>query len=366
MQEDKKVCQNCESPLGDSFSYCPNCGQKSNDDLTIGVLFSNTISNYFSYDARFLKSFVPLVFKPGFIAREFVKGKRLKYLHPAQYYLFVSVVFFFLFSISTRSSQEQVDNAFVKGFESSKTIMDSIQLKSLDSTAIKETIQQLKESNIPIPEKEMKELEGALKNLDSTQKAGDSDFHTSFASINGDEMGRKEFEKIDSLIAINASEEEKLAVFGVTDSTGTIMKIFARQGLKLYESKGQGILGVFYDTIPISMFFLIPIFALLLKLLYYKKGSFAHSMVFSFYFFTFLFIVLSLILITNYIIDIPNWIDWMIALSSIIYLWISLKRFYQQDYFLTLVKMGIVSFAYITIIIPFSLMIMVFVAFLSY
>nr|WP_273569107.1 DUF3667 domain-containing protein [Maribacter sp. Hal144] len=32
--------------------------------------------------------------KPGVLARRFIDGKRLKYLHPAQFYLFISVVFF--------------------------------------------------------------------------------------------------------------------------------------------------------------------------------------------------------------------------------------------------------------------------------
>ncbi|MDC6469138.1 DUF3667 domain-containing protein [Flavobacteriaceae bacterium] len=79
-----------------SFQFCPYCGQKSNDELTIGLLFYNTISNYFSFDARFFKSFFPLIFRPGYLANRFIAGKRLMYLHPAQLYLFISVVFFFL------------------------------------------------------------------------------------------------------------------------------------------------------------------------------------------------------------------------------------------------------------------------------
>ena len=74
-------CKNCGEPFDEGFSFCPHCGQKSNDELTIGVLFYNTISNYFSFDARFLKSFLPLMFKPGHLAKEFIKGKRLLYLH---------------------------------------------------------------------------------------------------------------------------------------------------------------------------------------------------------------------------------------------------------------------------------------------
>ena len=97
MEKNMVTCKNCEKEYNDSFEFCPHCGQKSNDELTIGILFYNTISNYFSFDARFFKSYIPLMFKPGYLPNKFIEGKRLLYLHPAQMYLFISVVFFFLF-----------------------------------------------------------------------------------------------------------------------------------------------------------------------------------------------------------------------------------------------------------------------------
>ena len=104
-------CKNCGKIFDASFDYCPYCGQETADKLTFGVLFRNTISNYFSIDARFFKSFVPLMTKPGVLARCFVDGKRLSYLHPAQFYLFISVVFFFLFSFTIRKADNRVSNA---------------------------------------------------------------------------------------------------------------------------------------------------------------------------------------------------------------------------------------------------------------
>ena len=366
MEQTKITCQNCETPIDETFSFCPNCGQKTEDDLTIGVLFSNTISNYFSYDARFLKSFIPLTFKPGFVAKEFVKGKRLKYLHPAQYYLFISVVFFFLFSISTRTGQESVDQMLQKSFEDGKTIIDTVKVRKSDSTDIKETVGILKNSKIPIPKKDLKDLEDKLLNLDSLQQDDGPNFNSNFSTLGGESLGKKELKTLDSLIKIEAPEDEKLAIFGVTENTNTFRKFLAKQALKMYENSAQGILGAFYDIIPVSMFFLIPIFALILKLLYYRRGSFAHSMVFSFYYFTFLFIVLSLILLVNFVIDIPNWIDILIGLSTILYLLISMKRFYEQPYFLTFIKMGILIFTYFMFIIPFSIIAMLIIALLTY
>ena len=104
---DTDQCKNCEKSFDASFDYCPFCGQETADNLTFGVLFSNTINNYFSIDARFFKSFIPLMTKPGVLARRFVDGKRLSYLHPAQFYLFISVVFFFIFSFTIRKADNE-------------------------------------------------------------------------------------------------------------------------------------------------------------------------------------------------------------------------------------------------------------------
>ena len=45
MEKNMVTCKNCEKEFNDSFEFCPHCGQKSNDELTIGILFYNTISN---------------------------------------------------------------------------------------------------------------------------------------------------------------------------------------------------------------------------------------------------------------------------------------------------------------------------------
>ncbi|MGB5369458.1 MAG: DUF3667 domain-containing protein, partial [Flavobacteriaceae bacterium] len=137
-------CKNCEKTFDPSFDYCPYCGQETADNLTFKVLFSNTISNYFDIDARFFKSFFPLLFKPGVLARRFVDGKRLKYLHPAQFYLFISVVFFFIFSYNVREADSVVTKALKKGFDTELSI-DSITSNS-DSVAIDKTKSRIKEN----------------------------------------------------------------------------------------------------------------------------------------------------------------------------------------------------------------------------
>ena len=354
MKKETITCPNCEKEYQEGFQFCPHCGQKSNDELTIGILFYNTISNYFSFDARFFKSFIPLLFKPGYLAKRFIEGKRLLYLHPAQMYLFISVVFFFLFSFIQREQEQKLDALLSNGFEFQEG-MDSLDVnKDLDSVAFENIVNPIKDNQkaLGINDEDMKVLDSEVKLKGANQPKIDSfDFHR---------------QKVDSLISAKAPNDEIYRAMGLSEDAGKLKRKFYAQILKFYKQRGGGILSAFYDTIPIALFILLPIFAFILKLLFYKTGSYAYHLVFSFYFFSFLFTVFSLVLLTNFIIDIPDWIDWSIVLSTILYLFLAVKHFYNKGWFVSLFKTGLATFVYFTIVIPIAFVIIAISAFMFY
>ncbi|WP_299436759.1 DUF3667 domain-containing protein [uncultured Aquimarina sp.] len=332
-------CKNCEKSFDESFDYCPYCGQETADKLTFGVLFSNTIGNYFAVDARFFRSFIPLMTKPGVLARRFVDGKRLSYLHPAQFYLFVSVVFFFAFSFIIRKADDNLNQTFKKEFGREVTL-DSIQFKK-DSIGLEIAKKALTE-NVGLS----KIAEKDLKILDSVMSAEQNSSNLSFS------FKRKQ---LDSLIDIGAPQNEKLKMMGLEEDDGVITEKFYTQILKFYEQKGGGILKTLYDTIPITMFLMLPLFAFILKIFYWKRATFAHHMVFSFYFFTFIFTSLCLLILTNAILEIPIWLKVLFFLSFIIYLVLALKNFYKSFWLSALVKGIVISYVYIIIIVPIAI-----------
>ena len=347
MTDNQVNCQNCEEPYEKGFQFCPNCGQKTNEDLTIGVLFYNTISNYFSFDARFLKSFIPLMFKPGYLASKFLEGKRLLYLHPAQMYLFISVLFFFIISFSTRELVQEADkiNEKVANSEELNLIQNDNSNKSLDSLRIEKMLKPLKENKDKL----------GLK---------DEDFNITDSIIKANNVGSKDIgnswlfnkAKIDSLVATGADKSIIYKEMGMADDAGFFEKRFYANMVNLVEGKGAGaILQAFFDSIPISMFFLLPFFALILKVFYFNKGRYVYHLVFSFYYFSFLFTVFSILFATNrFVIDIPDWIDWLVALSTYFYFLIALIRFYKQGWFLSFIKSGIISFIFLLMVIPLA------------
>ncbi len=350
-------CSNCNYPLREGFRFCPNCGQKTADNLTFKVLFSNTIANYFSVDARFFKSFLPLMFRPGFLPRRFVSGKRQLYLHPAQFYLFISVIFFFLFSITiANEQQEELEKAISEGIESeSNATIPDVELDSTQKAELKKSLKQLQQ----IPTLANNEDIKALDSLDLDS------LNTRF-TINGKDIGDNWTQRMDSLIAADAPMEEKLKMVGIDEKSSTVKRFFGKQVVKIYERRGGGIIKTFYDTIPLSMFFLLPIFAFLLKLFFFRRGNFAHHVVFSFYYFTFIFMVMTLLLLVNAFVEVPDSLDLLIVLSTYFYLLFAIYNFYKQSFIVSFIKTGFVAFFYLVFVTPISLILMALVAFATY
>lgn len=366
MRSKKETCKNCEKQFKDKFKFCPYCGQQAKDELTVKVLFYNTISNYFSFDARFFKSFIPLLIKPGYLASKFIEGKRLLYLHPAQMYLFIAVVFFFLFSFIQRSQVQTLDEKLAQTLKKEKTIdnitderigdsIKAVQLekqKRVDSIARAELRKTLNNNTFihGFSEKQMDSLVNAEDFRDND--IANFDFNT---------------KSIDSLVALGAPNDVLYKEMGMNDDAGVFTRRLYAQALKFYKSrKGGSILQTFYDTIPIAMFFLLPIFALILKLLYFKRGLYAHHLVFSFYYFSFLFMAFSFILGINFIWDIPDGIDFLLVLSTFVYLLVAMKRFYQQGWLKSLLKTSITAFLFLSFVAPITVIILGLFAFLFY
>jgi hypothetical protein len=355
LEPSSALCQNCEKTHDVDFEFCPHCGQQANDKLTVGVLFYNTIANYFSFDARFFRSFIPLVFRPGLLAKRFVSGKRLMYLHPAQMYLFISVIFFFLFSFKIREYNSSFDNALKKGFETVEK--DSIDVNPIDSTTIANLRKPLSNDGLlsGMSEEERQELDSIFAVASKPQ------------SVKNNVTFGYDRAKLDSLIIAGASENEQLKAVGMEDDAGFLKKAFYRQLIKFHKNKGGGIVQALFDTIPISLFILLPIFAMILKVFFWRRGTFAHHLVFSFYYFSFLFVTMSIVLAFNYfIVDIPDWIDWLIIMSTFFYLVFAMRTFYQQGFIMSFIKASVASFVYMMFVLPVAMTIMLGLAFLFY
>jgi len=348
-------CKNCEYPFGNSYKFCPNCGLKQADDITLKSLFYNTIQNYLAFDARFFKSFIPLLTKPGFLPKQFVKGKRLTFLHPAQLYLFSTILFFFVFSFHVNSNAEVLNSSLSDVFSKKNNKIDDGESNKLtiEDSIRRVEVRQTLENNKALLNLTEKQIDSIVTaNVEKEKVNMDWGFST---------------KKIDSLIDVGSSNEVIYREMGLKKDAGMFQRQAYKQTLKFYKSPQAGsVYKYFIQSIPIALFFLLPIFALLLRLFYYKLKSYAKHLVFSFYFFAFIFFVFTIIAIVNYIYDIPDEIDVLLILSCFFYLLIAIKNYYNKGWLNTIVKSVLLVFTYFTFIIPVGIICTILVSFLFY
>lgn len=88
-------CLNCDAPL--QGVWCHNCGQKaSSADLTVHDVAHEAMHEFLHLDGKILQTLKLLVVKPGELTREFIAGRRARYISPLRLYLTFSVLFFTL------------------------------------------------------------------------------------------------------------------------------------------------------------------------------------------------------------------------------------------------------------------------------
>lgn len=88
-------CPNCGAVADRRF--CASCGQEQKDfHVSFFRLIRDFLGDTLTFDSRLFRSLYPLVRRPGFLTREFIEGRRERYIPPLRLYLFISIVFFAL------------------------------------------------------------------------------------------------------------------------------------------------------------------------------------------------------------------------------------------------------------------------------
>lgn len=87
-------CPNCGTAL--TGKYCSNCGQERTaaGELTMRVFFVNVLPDILNLDSKFFTTLGILLRKPGFLTREYLRGRRVRYSAPIQLYALVTAAFF--------------------------------------------------------------------------------------------------------------------------------------------------------------------------------------------------------------------------------------------------------------------------------
>jgi hypothetical protein len=96
-------CTNCGAEV--SGNYCSACGQNIQYHLHSPWEFLAEATEVITHaDSRLWRTMAALVARPGFLTQQYLAGRRASYIPPFRLYLFFSVVFFLLVSLTDTHS----------------------------------------------------------------------------------------------------------------------------------------------------------------------------------------------------------------------------------------------------------------------
>jgi len=96
------ACGNCGAEL--HGRYCYACGQKaSHSEVSLRELVHEGVHEFAHLDSKIVHTLRLLLFKPGELTAEFLRGRRVRYIPPLRLYLVCSLLFFALAAWSRSS-----------------------------------------------------------------------------------------------------------------------------------------------------------------------------------------------------------------------------------------------------------------------
>ena len=338
----EKICLNCNASL--YGRYCHVCGQENIEPKqSAWHLVTHFFYDITHFDGKFFTTLKDLVVKPGFLSREFITGRRFSYLNPVRMYVFTSAFFFIIFFSIYNPTKSFRFTEKEKGTRDSVINLESAMQKALkqadnqqDSAAIREAFSRLK--NIPLKPK--------------TDSAGKKD--TSGLSMAFNPQKGYDYESIGEY----DSAQKKLSP---DKRDGWMKTMVVHKVIYLSHKYKEDKAGFFREwmtalvhSFPKLLFISLPIFALLLKLLYIRRRNFyyADHGVFSIHLYIYTFIALLVIFAVNGIRDAGGW-GWLnfvnaaIYIFSLYYFYKAMRNFYLQGRGKTILKymlLGLFSF----------------------
>ena len=142
-------------------------------------------------------------------------------------------------------------------------------------------------------------------------------------------------------------------------------KLLVTQAYKVAQNKGKGLFAEYLSNVSILMFFLLPFFALLLKLFFKKqKHYYNEHLIFTFHLHAFIFLLLSVYsLVASYITKSYSFL--FVIIAVFLYSIIAVKKVYKYSYKSSIGRLVLLLSTY-NIILVFGLVLIMFISFALY
>ncbi|KIX19669.1 hypothetical protein SY27_17820 [Flavobacterium sp. 316] len=316
--------------------------------LTISDFIEEFLSNFYAYDSRLRNSIISIFTKPGVLAKEFNEGKRQKYANPFRLFLSVSIILFLTFNLNEKSSGNSTNT-------NNTNLLDSSELKK-ELSQINDSIPSTDKSFIKEQINSFRDLSKDSIYTKSELKKNKMGFYYEFSSFRN--FNRK---------YPNKTPEEALKELEY-ENTQFNRFLFKKSILFKTNDIKNELTEYFYQKLPFLIFLSLPIITIMFWLVFYsKKINYTEHLVFTYTYFTFIFLCMILFNIIGEIsenlFEITTFIYFIFMLP--IYFYKSLRNFYGQNRWKTILKFILLNplfgiFLLISMLIMISLGVILF------
>lgn len=334
----EKDCLNCGTIV--EGRYCQVCGQENIVPKdTLWGLISHFFQDITHFDGKFFSTGRLLLTKPGFLPKEYIAGRRARYLHPIRMYVFTSAVFFLIFY----SVYNPKNMGFWKGNSVATESLEEVEKEAYsdatnaeDSAEIRRAFALMKD--LPI------DVKMSIGDKDSTsnkkRKKNARRFFQLNTTYNDAYESRAEYDSIQRAMPPG-------------DRDGWWNRMIEYRNIELSERYGKDeegklwadVLDKFMHTFPYLLFISLPLYAVFLKLLYVRKKQFYyvdHALFLIYlYIFTFLYLLVFFGLTAledRYDSGWLNLLIFLFMLAGIYYTCKAMRKFYGQGRWKTILK----------------------------
>lgn len=332
-----EACLNCGTSL--SGQYCGNCGQRARSRLiSIWELIQEAFGDLLELDSRLWRTLIPLVIRPGNLTLDYLQGRRARFMPPFRTYLVLSIFFFLIAFFDPREELGILFEPVADVPEQQSTGETS------DSEIRDEVLQELIEEGILTAEQ-----------LDQDSVAAEP--HVADDLVAGEEE--------DSEVVINLGGESTITAkndcrdIDVGEMPAWLATRLTPERLKavcerVIADDGKAFLGKLLDNVPAALFILLPLMALILKVLYpLSKRYYVEHLLFVVHFHAFVFLILTLQILFNRLTTLVGLPDavigttiFAVSLYIPVYFYKGMRRVYEQGHFFTAVKFIVLLMSY--------------------